>query len=64
MVETDLKKRVDLYAQAEKILVYDDAVIIPIYWYTRVTLTKPYVKRTFAASAGDERFEKWEVAPH
>jgi len=64
MVETDLKKRTELYAQAEQILVYEDAAMIPFYWYTRVTLTKPYVKRTFSASAGEERFEKWEVAPH
>ena len=64
MVETDVKKRTDLYAQAEQILVYEDAAIIPIYWYTRVTLTKPYVKRTFSVSSGNEHFEKWEVAPH
>jgi len=62
--ETDLKKRTELYAQAEKILVYDDAVIIPIYWYTRVTLTKPYVKRTFSVLGGLEHIEKWEVQPH
>jgi len=62
--ETDLKKRTELYAQAEKILVYDDAAMIPIYWYTRVTLTKPYVKRTFSVLGGLEHIEKWEVAPH
>ncbi|MBI4758384.1 MAG: peptide ABC transporter substrate-binding protein [Chloroflexi bacterium] len=62
--ETDLKKRTELYAQAEKILVADDAAMIPIYWYTRVTLTKPYVKRTFSVLGGLEHIEKWEVAPH
>ncbi|HLO14286.1 MAG TPA: peptide ABC transporter substrate-binding protein [Anaerolineales bacterium] len=62
--ETDPKKRVDLYAQAEDILVKKDAVIIPIYWYTRVTCTKPYVTRTFSSAPGNEHFEKWDVAAH
>lgn len=58
--ETDLKKRTELYAQAEQVLCYDDAVIIPLYWYTRVTVTQPWIKRTFSVG-GHERFEHWEV---
>ncbi|MCL5996338.1 MAG: peptide ABC transporter substrate-binding protein, partial [Chloroflexi bacterium] len=58
--ELDPKKRLDLYAQAEQILVYDDAVMIPIYWYTRVTETQTWVKRTFSVG-GHERYEHWEV---
>ncbi len=63
MAETDLKKRTEMYAQAEKILVYDEAAVMPLYWYARNTLTKPYVKRTFAV-ASQEHFEKWEILPH
>jgi oligopeptide transport system substrate-binding protein len=63
MVETDLKKRTDMYAQAEQILSYDDAAIAPIYWYTRMTLTKPYVTRTYSL-ASQEHYEKWSVTPH
>lgn len=59
--ETDPQKRVDLYAQAEQILVYEDAVMIPIYWYTRVTVTKPYVQRTFSVLGGLEHIEKWDI---
>ena len=58
--EQDPKKRVELYAQAEQILCYDDAVIIPLYWYTRVTVTQPWIKRTFSVG-GHERYEHWEV---
>jgi len=61
--ETDPAKRVDLYAQAEQILVADDATIIPIYWYTNLDLTKPYVTRTYS-STGHEAFEKWDILPH
>jgi oligopeptide transport system substrate-binding protein len=59
--ELDPAKRVDLYAQAEDILVNQDAAIIPIYWYTRVTMTKPYVTRTFSSSSGNEAIEKWDI---
>ena len=59
--ELDNQKRVDLYAQAEELLVKTDAAIIPIYWYTRNTVTKPYVTRTFASSGGNEAINKWDV---
>jgi oligopeptide transport system substrate-binding protein len=61
-IEPDPQKRVDLYAQAEQILVWDDAAIIPIYWYTRPQLTKPYVTRTYSL-IGNEYFEKWDINP-
>jgi oligopeptide transport system substrate-binding protein len=58
--ETNMQKRHDLYVQAEKILVDQDAVIIPLYWYTRVEVTKPTVNRTFG-SGGRDAFEKWSL---
>jgi oligopeptide transport system substrate-binding protein len=62
-VETDNTKRVELYSQAEEILVYTDAVIIPIYWYASNRLTKPYVVRTYGVG-GQEEFAKWDINPH
>lgn len=59
-VEMDTAKRVEMYAEAEDILVWEDAVMIPLYWYTRVTVTHPWVKRTFSLG-GHERYEHWEV---
>jgi oligopeptide transport system substrate-binding protein len=61
--EADATKRVDLYAQAEEILVKTDAVIAPIYWYTSLDLTKPYV--VHPPSASDRQyFETWDVQAH
>lgn len=60
-VEQDLAKRTELYAQAEQILVWDNAAIIPIYWYTRVSTTKPYVTRTYSVLGGLEHMEKWDI---
>jgi len=62
-VETDNTKRVEIYSEAEQLLVYGDAVIIPIYWYARNTCTKPYVVRTFG-TGGQEEFAKWDILPH
>jgi len=61
--ETDPAKRVDLYAQAEQIAMVDDAIMIPLYWYTNLDLTKSYVTRTYS-STGHEAFEKWDIESH
>lgn len=58
--EPDLATRTELYAQAEQILIMDEAAIIPIYWYASVELTKPYVERTYSVT-GNQRFEKWDI---
>ncbi|MGC9356864.1 MAG: peptide ABC transporter substrate-binding protein [Anaerolineae bacterium] len=59
-LEEDLATRQDMYAEAETILVYEDAAIIPIYWYTAVGVTKPYVNRTYSQH-GHEAYEKWTL---
>lgn len=61
--EADPVKRVDLYAQAETLLVKTDAALIPIYWYTTGSMTKPYVTRTYPSGSADH-FEKWDIASH
>jgi oligopeptide transport system substrate-binding protein len=57
--ETDAGKRQALYRSAEKILVEDDAVIIPLWWTTRAVLTQPHLERTFAVFEGYEHIEAW-----
>lgn len=59
-VEKDPAKRLEMYAQAEQTLCYDDAAIAPIYWYTSVNVTKPHIKRTYSVG-GHQAYEKWEV---
>ena len=60
--ETDPAKRVELYAEAEDISIVQDAIMIPLYWYTNLDLTKPYVVRTYS-STGHEAYEKWDILP-
>lgn len=59
--ETDTQTRIDLYAQAEEILIEQDAAIIPIYFYTGNEMTKPYVERTYALGA-TQLFYNWDIS--
>lgn len=54
--ETDAARRKELYIQAEKILIEEDAVIAPLMWESQVELTKPRVQRTFGLV---QTFENW-----
>jgi oligopeptide transport system substrate-binding protein len=56
--EQDPAARAALYKAAEKILTDDGAAIAPIYYYTRVQVTKPYLQRTYY-DLGGERIETW-----
>ena len=62
--ETDPAKRKEYYYKAEELLCVTDAVIAPIYYYTRNTMTKPYVTRTFSKQSGLEEIWAWKVAAH
>jgi oligopeptide transport system substrate-binding protein len=57
---TDQEQRLELYREAERILVEEEAAYAPIYYYTIVDLTKPWVNRTYQALAG-EHWDKWTI---
>ena len=63
-LESDPAKRKELYFKAEQLLTVTNAVIAPIYYYTRNTMTKPYVTRTFSKQSGMEEIWAWKVAAH
>lgn len=56
---TDTAERLDLYTQAEEILVYEDAAMAPLYWYTRAEMSSPELDRTYSILGGKENFYKW-----
>jgi oligopeptide transport system substrate-binding protein len=58
--EQDPDKRMALYRQAEQILSEGEAAYAPIYYYTTVNLTKPWLDRTFQLIAGDH-VDKWTI---
>lgn len=59
-VELDTAVRRDLYAQAEQIVVQQDAVLVPLWYTVSVTLTKPYVERP-QGRLTTTYFEFWQV---
>jgi oligopeptide transport system substrate-binding protein len=59
--EQDPAKRLDMYRQAEEILVDTDAAITPLYWYTNGNVTKPYVTRTYPVT-GHNDFTFWDTS--
>jgi oligopeptide transport system substrate-binding protein len=58
--ETDPAKRMALYADAEKILVNEQAVVAPLYWYSTPTLYRPNVKYPKSIT-GYDHYEKWTL---
>lgn len=58
--ETDPVKRVDLYAQAEKMLTTDECVVASLYWYQSPYLSQPYVKFDESIT-GYDPWEKWDI---
>jgi oligopeptide transport system substrate-binding protein len=58
--EQDPDTRRTLYKQAEKILSEEEAAYAPIYYYSSVTLTKPWLSRTFQKLAG-QHWDKWTI---
>src|SRR6266498_277072 len=58
--EQDAKKRMDLYAQAEQILLVDEAVVAPLYWYSDDILIRPEIQDTKSIT-GYDHWEKWDI---
>jgi len=59
-VEPDTDDRRDLYAQAEEILVVDQAAIAPIYWYSLNIMVRPGIERAPSVT-GNEAYYMWSV---
>jgi oligopeptide transport system substrate-binding protein len=57
---TDQDRRKEIYREAERILVEDEAAYAPIYYYTIVRLNKPWLNRTYQALGG-EHWDKWTI---
>lgn len=59
-LETDPDKRMAFYADGEKILVEDEAVVAPLYWYRSPRLVRPEVEFLTSITSYDH-YEKWDI---
>ncbi len=57
----DPEERKALYKEAEKILTDDAAVMAPIYYYTTVALTQPWVTKSTYGEMGGTSWFQWQV---
>ena len=54
------EERLALYKRAEQILVDEQAAMAPIYYYTTVTMTKPWLTRNYLGLGGQDFFN-WTI---
>lgn len=57
----DAKARMEAMAEAERLLVEQERVVMPIYYYTSASMIKPYVKDLFLDYKGDLFFNHARV---
>ncbi len=60
VIEKDPNKRMDLYAQADHILIYDETAIAPLWGYATPYLKQPYIK-AIASITGYDHYEEWDI---
>jgi oligopeptide transport system substrate-binding protein len=59
--EPDPAKRLELYAQAEKIMIDEEVAIAPIYYYTYVRLYKPWMTNIVISPVTGDPISRWEM---
>lgn len=60
--ETDLKKRDNLFAQAERLLIKDNMVVMPVYYNTAVWRQKDHVKNVTIDALGNIHFNEGSIS--
>jgi len=58
--EPDPAVRAELYARAEEILAAEEVAYAPIYHYTAVAVTKPWLTRNYTSMGGQDFF-RWSI---
>jgi len=60
----DPAKRMELMAKAEKILIGDNTALLPLYYYTRIWMNKPYVKDVVIDYSGNMDYTRGYIEQH
>ncbi|RUT47944.1 peptide ABC transporter substrate-binding protein [Paenibacillus anaericanus] len=60
----DVKVRDEKFSQAETILVKDNMAILPLYYYTNVSLVKPYLKNVVVDYSGAVDYSRAYLLEH
>jgi oligopeptide transport system substrate-binding protein len=60
----DPAKRMELMTKAEKILIGDNTALLPLYYYTRIWMNKPYVKDVVIDYSGNMDYTRGYIEQH
>jgi oligopeptide transport system substrate-binding protein len=59
--EQDPEKRKELYREAERILIEEETALAPIYHYTFITMTKPWITERYDSPVGGDPIKDWRI---
>jgi oligopeptide transport system substrate-binding protein len=60
-LEQDPEKRKALYREAERLLIEEETAIAPIYHYTFITLSKPWVTERYESNLAGSPMKDWKI---
>ena len=59
-LENDADKRIEMYAEAERILAEEEVAYAPLYHTTTLSVTKPWLQRNYPELSGAEYYN-WKI---
>jgi oligopeptide transport system substrate-binding protein len=60
-LEQDPEKRKEIYREAERILIEEETAIAPIYHYTFITMSKPWVTERYNSTLAGDPVKDWKI---
>jgi ABC-type oligopeptide transport system substrate-binding subunit len=60
-VEQDPEKRKELYYEAEQILIEEETTIAPIYHYTYILMSKPWITERYENTLAGSPIKDWKI---
>jgi ABC-type oligopeptide transport system substrate-binding subunit len=59
--EQDPEKRKELYREAERILIEEETAIAPIYHYTYILMSKPWITERYENTLAGSPIKDWKI---
>jgi oligopeptide transport system substrate-binding protein len=60
-LEQDPAKREEIYREAERLLIEEETAIAPIYHYTFITMSKPWILERYNSTLAGDPIKDWKV---
>jgi oligopeptide transport system substrate-binding protein len=60
-LEQDPEKRKEIYREAERLLIEEETALAPIYHYTFITMSKPWVTERYNSTLAGDPVKDWKI---